>query len=78
MLTSEVTVTAGIILGTFPFSVGSSGYVRLTDTGANGVVIADAIKFIHDSVIPVELSEFVTLIGDSDIPETNKDNKLQK
>ncbi|MFB3895999.1 MAG: polysaccharide deacetylase family protein [bacterium] len=63
-------------LGTFSFPSGTSGYVRLTDTGANGVVIADAIKFIHDSVIPVELSEFVTLIGDMDIQDPSKDNKF--
>ncbi|MCX7919919.1 MAG: polysaccharide deacetylase family protein [bacterium] len=65
------------LLGTYPFSAGTTGYVRLTDT-ANGVVIADAIKFIHDSVIPVELSEFVVLVGDLQTTDTSKDNKLKK
>ena len=35
-----------ISLGIFPFNAGIGGNVLISDTGANGIVIADAIRFI--------------------------------
>ena len=36
---------AWILLGTFTFSAGSSGYVQVGNAGTNGYVIADAVRF---------------------------------
>ena len=36
------------LLGTFNFSAGSAGYVRIKDNFTTGnVVIADAVKFVY-------------------------------
>ncbi|MFH0919803.1 MAG: FAD-dependent oxidoreductase [Fibrobacterota bacterium] len=37
-------------LGTFSFQAGNAGYVRITNTGTNGYVIADAVRWTRDSV----------------------------
>jgi hypothetical protein len=40
------------LLGTYPFAAGTSGYVELTDEGADGFVIADAIGWDTDGGAP--------------------------
>lgn len=35
-----------VLLGTFDFSAGTSGYVKIRNDGANGNVIADAVKWV--------------------------------
>jgi hypothetical protein len=34
-----------VLLGTYTFAAGSSGYVQLGTAGTDGYVIADAVKF---------------------------------
>ena len=40
------------LLGTYPFDAGTSGYIELTDEGADGFVIADAVGWDTDGGTP--------------------------
>jgi hypothetical protein len=54
-----------VYLGSFPFAVGTAGYVQLTDDVDEGYVIADAVRFVHvqDSSIEVVIDDKDTASG---------------
>ncbi|SDD65762.1 hyaluronate lyase [Paenibacillus sp. UNCCL117] len=56
---NQQTVPGGswILLGTHPFSAGTSGYVELTDNANGTYVIADAVKFVKQPEIVIDNTE---------------------
>ena len=46
------------LLGSYPFAAGSSGTVTISNAGANGYVIADAVRFVPQAISPVAYWDF--------------------
>lgn len=46
VVNQQVNGSQWVSLGTYSFTSGTSGYVRISNTGANGYVIADAVEFV--------------------------------
>lgn len=42
----QATGATWVSLGTYAFTAGTTGSVRITTTGTNGFVIADAVRFL--------------------------------
>lgn len=52
-----------MLLGTFEFAAGTSGDVLIRNTGANGFVIADAVRFIELEPVPPQPPTGLTATG---------------
>lgn len=58
-------------LGTFSFDSGTTGYVTLSDTGTDGYVIADAIRFVEVSEDDIEQQTVSVLASDPRADESD-------
>lgn len=72
-LNQKTTNGQWILLGKHPFAAGTSGYVEVTNR-ATGVVVADAVMWVNENVVPV--LDSVTLTSDKAVLEKTKTVQL--